>query len=171
MDARRLAILEALGVEVLALRAPAGAAARATPADATLDRSRSESGASESVAAGASQTPNLCIVCAHGVRRDARLARLFAQITRALALDPSGADWLEADAAGTLPAPPAVPAYLVLGAGIASALGAQLSTAQQNAAVIAVSADVASLSGGAAGKRALWQVLKPIARRLAAERV
>ena len=168
MDARRLAMLEAMGVEVLALHTRANASVRTTPAAALLDPTRDESVADASVATDASQTPSLCVVCAHGVRRDARLARLFAQITRALA--PVAIDWLEADIAGALPAPPAAPAYLVLGTAMAPALGAQLSTAQQNAAVIAVSADIASLPGGASGKRALWQALKPIARQLATER-
>ena len=166
MDARRLAMLEAMGVEVLALRtlsdAHAHENARAVDVVAAETAPASKSASVDSAV--------VCMVCRHGVRKDARLARLFVQIARALALAPAAIDWLEADTAGTLPAPREVAAYLVLGAAIAPAMGAQLSTAQQNAAVIAVSADIADLPGGAAGKRALWQVLKPIARRLAAER-
>lgn len=164
MDARRLAMLEAMGIEVLALRARASAPAQA---EAVFDRTQGESGADACFVSDAPRPPRLCLVCAHGVRRDARLARFFAQIARALNLDFAAVGWLEADAAGGLPAPPPAAAYLVLGSALAPALGAQLSTAQQNAAVIAVSADVANLPGGTAGKRALWQALKPIARRLA----
>ena len=173
MDARRLAILEAMGVEMLALRARTRASepeSAQAPADVAPDRLRLESAASESVTVDTSRRPRLCIVCAHTVRGDARLARLFAQIVRALALTPAAIDWLESDAAGALPVPPVAPAYLVLGPALAPVLGAQLSTAQQNAAAIGVSSDAANLPGAAAGKRALWQVLKPIARRLAAER-
>jgi len=170
MDARRLAMLEAMGIDVLALRARAGVPALTPSADAMPDREGTDSGADEPLATDTRQQPHLCIVCAHAVRRDARFAKFFAQIARSLALGPTALGWLEADAAGALPAPPAAAAYLVLGSALAPAFGAQLSTAQQNAAVIAVSADAADLPGGAAGKRALWQVLKPIARRLAAER-
>lgn len=157
MDARRHAMLEAMGVEVLALR---------TRVDAHADACMSADDAIASPPAGGHA--RLCIVCAHGVRSEPRLARLLAQIARALTLAPAAIGWIEASASGSLPAPPAAPAYLVLGAAIAPRFGAQLSTTQQNAAVIAVS-EAATLPGAAAGKRALWQVLKPIARRLAAE--
>lgn len=170
MDARRLAMLEAMGIDVLALRARTHASVPAqTPlADAASDWGN-QTGAGASNATDAARSPRLCIVCAHGVRSDVRLKGFFAQIARALALDAAALGWLEADAASVLPAPPAASAYLVLGSALVPAFGAQLATAQQNAAVIAVSDDAADLPGDAAGKRALWQALKPIARRLAAE--
>ncbi len=167
MDARRLAMLEAMGVEVLALRTRADARARESAHAPSGTTTPAITRAHE---AASVDNAGLCIVCEHGVRGELRLARLFAQIARALALRAEAIDWLEADASGALSAPPAASAYLVLGAAIAPALGAQLSTAEQNAAAIAVSADVATLPGGASGKRALWQVLKPIAKRLKSER-
>ncbi len=138
VDAQRLRILMAMGVDVYALRSQAPAAA----------------------------APRLVVVSAQGVRRDTRLARLFVQLPHALGLASAAIDWLEADAHGALCAPPRAPAYLVLGAQMARSLGVQLSTMQQNSSAIAVTADPAQLPGSAADKRALWQALKPLARRL-----
>ncbi|MFT3790148.1 MAG: hypothetical protein QM741_03530 [Rudaea sp.] len=149
IDATRLDLLEAMGVDVYVLR------------------TRAASGASSpSVAATGAASPRLAVVCAHGVRADARLARLFRHLPQALGISADAIDWLEADANDELAAAADAPAYLVFGAAMARSLGAQLSTMQQNTATIAVTADAARLPGDAAGKRALWQTLKPLARRL-----
>jgi hypothetical protein len=73
--------------------------------------------------------------------------------------------WIVADEASSFDTVPSAEAYLVLGAALARSLGAQLSATQQNAAVIAVADEPAISFGTAMSKRALWQTLKPIARR------
>jgi hypothetical protein len=108
-------------------------------------------------------------VCAHGVRAELRLARLFAQLPRALGVAASRLAWIETSADGTLTALPDVPCYLFVGSSIARACAAQLSLTQQNQATIAVCAEPRELLAGAPALRALWQVIKPLARRLRAE--
>jgi len=151
LDARRASMLAAMGVEVYRLRSQP--AQPAVPADI-------------GGTAAANDATRLLIVCARGQRRDTRLMRLYAQLPRALCTDATAIAWAEADVTGAISPPPEVPAYLVLGSAMARALGAHLSTAQQQASVIAVTADATQLPGNAVGKRALWQVLKPIARAL-----
>jgi hypothetical protein len=153
MDAQRLRLLEAMGIDVYALRAHDAVPVRAA--------------VSTTNASGEAQAQTrLAIVCASGVRRDARLARLFAQLPQTVGVAAGAIEWLEADANGELAGAGDVPAYLVLGAAMARALGVQLSTMQQSTVTIAVTADPAQLPGAAADKRALWQTLKPIVRRL-----
>jgi hypothetical protein len=60
---------------------------------------------------------------------------------------------------------PDAAAYLVLGAALAREFGANLPAAKQQSAVIAVADEPAASFTGAMAKRALWQSLKPIARR------
>ena len=60
---------------------------------------------------------------------------------------------------------PRAAAYLVLGAALAREFGANVPAAQQQAAVIAVADEPAASFAGGVAKRALWQSLKPIARR------
>jgi hypothetical protein len=145
IDAARLSLLEAMGIDVYALRARAAA-----PASAPAQRTQ----------------PRVAVVCARGIRADARLARVFKHLPQTLGVAPAAIEWLEADADGKLAVATEAIAYLVFGAAMARALGVQLSTMQQNTAAIAVTADPALLPGTAADKRALWQVLKPLARRL-----
>jgi hypothetical protein len=158
-DEWRAGILAAMGIEVYRLRERASAAV-----------SGDVLGTSADTRASANAAPRVLIVCAHGQRGEARLSRLYAQLPRALRVDAAAIRWSEADAQGAIPPPPSVSAYLALGAPMARALGTHLSTAQQQAAVIAVTADAAQLPGDATGKRALWQALKPIARALRDER-
>ena len=151
MDAARLRLLEAMGIDVYALRAHAPVRAAVAQANA----------------AGETQTQTrLAVVCANGVRRDARLARLFAQLSHTVGVSAASIEWLEADADGELAGAGDAPTYLVLGAPMARALGVQLSTMQQSTVTIAVTAEPAQLPGAAADKRALWQALKPIVHRL-----
>lgn len=152
LDARRAGILAAMGVEVYRLRA------HDVPASPALQPIEAQ--------AAANDAPRVLLVCTQGDRRDSRLARLYAQLPRALAVEASAIGWCEADASGELAAPPPAPAYLVFGSPMARSLGTHLSTLQQRESVIAVTEESAQLPGGAAGKRALWQVLKPIAHAL-----
>jgi hypothetical protein len=158
MDAARLHLLEAMGIDVYALRTRNEAAVGARGA------STAPSAADDDTAAQGA--PRLAVVCARGVRDEARLVRLFKQLPQTFGVAAATIGWLEIDAAGELAGPIEAPAYLVFGAAMARALGAQLSTMQQNTAAIAVTAEPALLPGTAADKRALWQAFKPIARRL-----
>ena len=153
IDASRLRLLEAMGVDVYALRA------REEPQPAgQTQQSRDDSDGVQAL--------RVAVVCAKGVRADARLARLFTHLPQIFGTPAETLVWLDAGADGELAAAAEAQAYLVFGATMARALGAQLSTRQQSTATIAVTAEPAQLPGGAADKRALWQALKPIARRL-----
>lgn len=151
IDATRLRLLEAMGIDVYALRTRAADA----PVVQTLDTN-----------SDARPPQRLLIVCAQGIRGDARLSRLFKHLPQTLGVGADAIDWLEADASGDIAAAADAPAYLVFGAAMARSLGVQLSTMQQSTATIAVTGEPAQLPGSAADKRVLWQTLKPIARRL-----
>ena len=161
-EGRRLQVLAAMGVDVYQLRGVrevASAAAFALPTEVRESDTSTFSAACVNVVA----------VCARDARSDLRLARLFAQLPRALAVAASQVTWVEISDDGTLPALPDVPCYLFVGSAIARACAAQLSLTQQKQASIAVSAEPRELLAGAAARRALWQVIKPLARRLRAE--
>ena len=115
-------------------------------------------------ATGAPATPasvagpvGVAVICA----RDAVPERFRQQLRRALGVVEERAQWCEIGVSV-----PAAAAYVVIGTEAARALGVQLSTMQQNTSVIAATAEPAMLLRGAAAKRALWQSLKPVARRL-----
>lgn len=154
IDATRLRMLEAMGIDVYALRTRVPPSAVADVAQINV--------------AAVPASSRLAVVCAQGVRGDARLARLFKHLPQAVGVSSDAIDWIEADANDELAGVAEAPAYLVFGAAMARSLGVQLSTMQQNISTIAVTAEPAQLPGAAAGKRALWQALKPIARRLRA---
>jgi len=154
IDATRLRLLEAMGIDVYALRSRH----EPSPGDASSERTR--------ISAAETQPVRLLVVCPQGVRGDARLARLFRCLPQTFGIGVDAIRWLEADESGGIASAEDSPAYLVLGAAMARALGVQLSAMQQSTATIAVTADPARLPGGAADRRALWQALKPIARRL-----
>ena len=161
-EGRRLQVLAAMGVDVYQLRGVRASASDATPAPAP------EVG--ESIGAGViSARVSVVAVCAHAVRANLRLARLFAQLPRSLGIDAARLAWVEMSSDGTLPALPEVPCYLFIGSAIARASAAQLSLTQQNQATIAVCAEPQELLAGPPARRALWQVIKPLARRLRAE--
>lgn len=162
-ESRRAQVLAALGIEVLRLRGSGAVATHAV--DPEVVRAPATQGGS-AAAASTKAEPRVLIVCALGDRTDARTARIAAQLPRALGTSAGSIIWCEADARGEVTAPPHVPAYLVLGKRMAHALGAQLPTTLQNAAVIAVIGEPEALPVDASGKRVLWQALKPIARAL-----
>lgn len=153
IDATRLRMLEAMGVDVYALRARATATHVASPAQ-------------NSAGTVAQSALRLAVVSAKGVRGAERLARLFKHLPQTFGVAPGMIEWIEADADGELAGATDAPAYLVFGAAMARALGVQLSTMQQSTVTIAVTAEPAQLLGTPADKRALWQTLKPVARRL-----
>jgi len=141
LEAQRLSVLQAMGIDVYRLRmadAPATAPAR----DAAAVH-----GATVAVIG----------------KRDAIPACLQAQLPRALGIANECVQWGDVSAAHL---PENAAAYVVIGTEGARALGVQLSTMQQNATVIAATAEPAALLRDGAAKRALWQILKPVARRL-----
>lgn len=160
-EGRRLQVLAAIGIDVYHLRGMRDVASAESSALAELP-----AGVKESVGAG---DVVVVAVCARGARDEPRLARLFAQLPRALGIGASRLKWIEASADGSLPAFPDVPCYLLVGSSAARACAAQLSLTQQNQATIAVCAEPGELLAGTPARRALWQVIKPIARRLRAE--
>jgi hypothetical protein len=94
---------------------------------------------------------------------DAIPERFKSQLPRALGVAERRVRWY---CIGTAQLPENAAAYVVIGTEAARALGIQLSTMQQNASVIAATGEPAALLQDAAGKRALWQILKPVARHL-----
>jgi hypothetical protein len=137
-ERQRSALLQAMGVDVYRLRSAAQ-----TPA-ATPDAS--------------AVNASVMVVCPRG----ADLARFRTQLPHALGVAAERLHWCDGGDAHAL----AHAAYVAIGAAAARVLGVQLSTMQQNAAVIATTAEPAALLRDGAAKRALWQALKPVARRL-----
>ena len=161
-EGRRLQVLAAMGVDVYQLRGVRDAASGTAPALTP--------GVGESAGAGvAGMAVAVVAVCAHGARADLRLARLFAQLPRSLGVGAAQLAWFEMSADGSLSTLPDVRCYLFIGSAIARAGAAQLSLTQQNQATIAVCAEPQDLLAGAPARRVLWQVIKPLARRLRAE--
>ena len=161
-EGRRLQVLAAMGVDVYQLRRAHDAAPDTAPALAP--------GVRESAGAGVvGAAVAVVAVCAHGARADLRLARLFAQLPRSLGIVAARLAWIEMSADGALPSLPDVRCYLFIGSAIARAGAAQLSLTQQNQATIAVCAEPQELLAGPSASRVLWQVIKPLARRLRAE--
>ena len=178
LDDRRLGILAALGIDVYRLRA---AEAEAPPAQQPVtasaaagvpnDRSAvapAVDGDENAAAEGQPAEPALVLACAPGARRDARAAASLARILRAIGSSDAAAAWVEVGAGTPARAVPLAAAYLMVGADAARACSALLPLAVQDAAAIAVIADPAVAAADAAAKRALWQSLKPLARRLRA---
>jgi hypothetical protein len=141
MDAaRRRHVLDAMGVTLYARRA----AARAVGPGGT-----------------GTALPRLVLV---GRPEDRAAAEAVLQ---ALGLAVAATQWVDASGEALSASPPAAQAYLALGDGLARPLGAELSTEVQRGAQIVVTPPPAQWRS-AAGKRALWQVLKPLRRHLGA---
>jgi hypothetical protein len=136
-EGQRLSLLQAIGIDVYRRRAAAPSPARA------------EANAG---------TAGVVVVC----RDEAIPARFRAQLPRALGVVADHLRWCGVDAA----VPGGAAAYVVVGTEAARALGVQLSTMQQNDSIIATTTEPTTLLQGGAAKRALWQVLKPVARRV-----
>jgi len=154
-DGRRLEVLAALGVDVYRLR-QAGPANVALAVPAFAEQLTS-----------APATARLVVASAHGASREPRLARLLAQIQRALGVADAVVRRIETSADGSLAQLPDAPAYLMIGTATARAYSAHLSIERQNSATLAViDFDAAGLAREAGARRALWQLLKPLVRRL-----
>ena len=147
-ETQRRRLLDVMGIDVYVLRAPPASAA--TP-----------------IFAVAAVNEILVVACARDPG-DAQTARLRAALPLALGIDATRIQWLQASAGGALPPPPAAAAYLALGAEMPRALGVHLSTMQQNSAVIAAADAPSACLRDGLSRRALWQALKPVARRLRA---
>jgi hypothetical protein len=135
-ETQRLALLQAMGVEVYRLRTAA--------AQAQVDPREPNGGVA--VIGALNTVP----------------ARLRAQLPRALGIGTEHVHWCDVGAG----APGDASAYVVIGTEAARALGVQLSTMQQSTSIIAATAEAPALLRDGAARRALWQALKPVARRL-----
>jgi len=136
-EAQRVSMLQTMGIDVYRLRA---ADVRLPAADALVS---------------ALKIAGVCV-------SDAVPARLRGQLSRALGAPDDSVHWCNVGDG----VPDDAAAYVVIGTEAARALGVQLSTMQQNTAIIAATAEPAALLRDAAAKRALWQILKPVAHRL-----
>lgn len=155
-DARRLDVLAALGIDVYRLRA----------ADPVPSQPPSSAGAGNARAGSADLPVRMVIACAETARRDARLARRLGQVVRALGVDEAAVAWVEGAADGSFAALPPADTYLMFGGEAARHGAALLPIDRQNSATIAVTPDPAEMMRDGAARRALWQTLKPLARRL-----
>jgi hypothetical protein len=144
-ESQRRDMLAAMGIDVYLLRG-----AQANRADS---------------AAPISVNEWLVVAASDAVMKSTQCAQLRKSLPSILGLTTDRIRWLAADAENSFDSVPTANAYLVLGAPLARSLGAHLSATQQNAAVIAVADEPALSFGSAMSKRALWQTLKPIARR------
>jgi hypothetical protein len=155
-EGSRLAVLAAIGIDVYRLRA----------ADAQGDASRTAALAEHPAVA---EPARLVVGCVNGAGRNPSLARLLPQLLRSVGVADAAARRIETAADGSLTALPEAPAYLMIGAAAARACSARLSIERQNALMLVVIEDEPAMAlRDAAAKRALWQQLKPLARRLRA---
>ena len=147
---QRRQLLGAMGIDVYLLRGAAAAAPAVADAAAVVD----------------SNGIGVVVACTATALSEPRTQRLRTLLPLALGVDAARVAWIPADAKGDLAEVPSVPAYLALGADMPRALGAHLSTMQQMSATIAAADAPAASLRDALAKRALWQALKPLARRL-----
>jgi len=139
-DSQRRDMLTAMGIDVYVLRAAA-----TPPAAAIADW--------------------LIVAASESAMKSPQCIQFRKALPATLGLAAERIRWIGADGDKGFENVPAAHAYLVLGAALARSLGAQLSATQQNSAVIAVADEPAQSFGSAMARRALWQTLKPIARR------
>jgi len=148
--AQRQQYLQAMGVTLYRRRG-----AMAAVAAAPMERVAS----AEPAFASESAAPALVMV---GRREDRAHAGIVLQ---ALGVQESAVQWIDAVAEKLSALPPDATAFLAIGEAMARPLGAELSTELQQRACIGVTTSPAQWRS-ASGKRALWQVLKPLRRRL-----
>jgi hypothetical protein len=144
-EAQRRGMLAAMGIDIYVLRGAQANRAGSTPPIFAGDW--------------------LIVAASDAVMKSTQCAQLRKSLPSILGLPTDRIRWLAADAENSFDSVPTANAYLVLGAPLARSLGAHLSATQQNASVIAVADEPALSFGSAMSKRALWQTLKPIARR------
>jgi hypothetical protein len=156
-EGSRLAVLAAIGIDVYRLRA----------ADAQGETSRAAAALAGNSAI--TEPARLVVASIHGAGRDPGLARLLPQLLRSVGVADAAVRRIETAADGSLTALPEAPAYLMIGAAAARACSAHLSIERQNTLMfVVIDAEAATALRDAAAKRALWQQLKPLARRLRA---
>jgi hypothetical protein len=142
-EAQRRDMLAAMGIDIYVLRATSAAKTEVAATDGEW----------------------LVVAASDLVMKSPQCAHLRKSLPTILGMAADRIRWLVADAGNSFDSVPLAHAYLVLGAALARSLGAHLSATQQNTSVIAV-ADEPSISFvDSMSKRALWQTLKPIARR------
>jgi len=157
-DNSRLRVLAEMGIDVYRLRA-------GPDSEPALVESRE-------VGQSRPDTPaRVVVVSSQGVRAHGRIALLLKHLPGALGISASSLAVIDAGADGQVAALPEAPAYLLLGEACARACAAHLTLAQLNATTLANIAAPDEMLRDAAGKRALWQLLKPLARRLRASRI
>jgi len=154
-DGRRLEILAAIGVDVYRLRA-------AVPAASAQDV------ATPAIGTASSNVSRIAVVCARGVRDAGNGTSPLRPILRALGVDEAAAHWVEISGDRPPGALPDLPAYLMIGATAAHAASQQLTLTRQQHVTIVITPEADAMPRDAAAKRALWQALKPLARRLLA---
>jgi DNA polymerase III psi subunit len=154
-EGSRLAVLAAIGIDVYRLREACTQGETSGAAVALGGRS------------AVAEPARLVVACIHGAGRNPSLARLLPQLLRSLGVADAAARRIETAVDGSLTALPEAPAYLMIGAAAARACSAHLSIERQNTLMLVVIDDEpAIVLRDAAAKRALWQQLKPLARRL-----
>jgi len=155
-EGSRLAVLAAIGIDVYRLRV----------VDAQGDTSRTAALAGHPAVA---EPARLVVGCGNGAGRNPSLARLLPQLLRSVGVADAAVRRIETAPDGSLAALPEAPAYLMIGAAAARACSAHLSIERQNTLMLVViDAETATALRDVAAKRALWQQLKPLARRLRA---
>jgi hypothetical protein len=138
-EAHRRELLSAMGVDVYVPRSAPRAAVESVDSNADW----------------------LIVAAADDTQKSTQCAQLRKTLPAMLGVPAGRIRWIGADANEI----PNAAAYLVLGAALAREFGANVPAAQQQAAVIAVADEPTISFAGAMSKRALWQSLKPIARR------
>lgn len=166
----RLEVLGALGIDVYRLREafPAPAVVEA-PLAQRGDDTRAPEPEAVSTAARADlresvESAPVAVRLAVACSSVARASGTVDRIVRALGIAPRAVAWIDPASAAELPP---VDAFLLVGDG-AARCAAALPIERQNAATIVVCPEPAVALASAASRRALWQALKPLARRLAA---
>ena len=137
-EAQRISMLQTMGIEVYRLRVVS---------------------AESTAFALATEDTSLAVICAPAALSE----HLRTQLLRALGVGAQRVHWCDCSGAGL---PQNAVAYVAIGTEAARALGVQLSTMQQNRSIIATTADSSDLLRDGAARRALWHILKPVARRL-----
>jgi DNA polymerase III psi subunit len=155
-ESRRLEVLAALGIDVYRLRAADSVSTASAPPPQPQEHS-----------ACIDVPARLVVASAHGASREPQLARLLPQVLRALAVPDAAVRCIETAADGSVARLPEAPAYLMIGASTARACSAYLPIERQNEVALAVIDFAATgLPRDAGAKHALWQLLKPLVRRL-----
>src|SRR3569832_2058966 len=142
-DARQLAILAAIVIDVYRLRSTD-----------TLARTHSQR-AMESSDGAAPAEACFVIAAESRLRRDTRSAQRIAQIVRAIGAREAQTRWIDVAADGAIASVPDAAAYLLVGSVAARTCSASMPIERQQAAANAVIDDLAAFDSGSA-RRVLW---------------